>query len=55
MLSGSKSISLNSWPMGIIMAMGLKKKGGGTCTSMHDIQKWILNGLFKFSINDFFL
>lgn len=37
MLSGSKSISLNS--DGNYNSNGLKKKGGGTCTSMHDIQK----------------
>lgn len=36
MLSGSKSISLNS--DGNYNSNGLKK-GGGTCTSMHDIQK----------------
>lgn len=28
MLSGLKLISLNFWLMGIIMVMGLKKKGG---------------------------
>lgn len=38
MLSGSKSISLNF--DGNYNSNGLKKKGGGgTCTSMHDIQK----------------